>query len=119
MSVSAVIYVRSSSDCPLTADEQAASLRTIAAEQEWTVTKVFFDRPITRRKRHDRRPGQMALLEAIGSGGVQKVLIWSIDRLGRSLADLVTCMNVCRARGAGLYLHEQNLDTATSTHSPC
>ena len=40
--------------------------------------------------------------------------MYSIDRLGRSLVDLVACMDVCRARGVGLYLHEQNLDTATS-----
>ena len=114
MSVSAAIYARSLPDCPISVDEQVANLRTIAADNGRTVTKVFIDRPITRRKQHGRRPGQMALLEAIGSGGVQKVLMWSIDRLGRSLADLVTCMNVCRARGVGLYLHEQNLDTATS-----
>jgi DNA invertase Pin-like site-specific DNA recombinase len=108
-----VIYTRSSPDCPLSADEQAANLRTVAAERGWTVTRVFFDRPITKMGR-DRRPGQTALIEAIRSGTVQRVLMWGIDRLGRSLVELVTCMGVCRSQGVGLYLHEQNLDTATS-----
>ena len=114
MAISTVIYARSSSDCALSADEQAASLRTVAVEHGWTVAKVFIDRPTTRRKDRERRFGQIALIEAIRSGTVGKVLLYSIDRLGRSLVDLVACMEVCRACGVALYVHEQNLDTATS-----
>ncbi len=114
MSISAVIYARSSPDCPLSADEQLASLRTIAADNGWLVAKVFIDRPTTTKKGRDRRPGQMALLEAIRSGTVDRVMLYSIDRLGRSLADLVGFMEMCRASSVGLYLHEQRLDTATS-----
>jgi DNA invertase Pin-like site-specific DNA recombinase len=114
MSISVAIYARSSPDCPLSTDEQVASLRAIAAEQEWTVAKVFIDRPITRGKRHDRRPGQMALLEAIGSGGVRKVLMWSIDRIGRSLAELVGFIEACRFCGVALFFGTQGLDTATN-----
>ena len=113
MSIPVAIYVRSSPDCPLSADEQLASLGAIASERGWMVTRAFIDRPSIK-KGYDRRPGQMALLEAIRLGGVQKVLMWNVDRLGRSLVDLVACMAMCRARGAGLYLHEQNLDTTTS-----
>ena len=43
--ISAVIYARSSPDCPLSAEEQVASLRTIAADNGWLVAKVFIDRP--------------------------------------------------------------------------
>jgi hypothetical protein len=35
---------------------------------------------------------ELALIDAIRSGGVQKVLISGIDRVGRTLADLVTFM---------------------------
>ena len=114
MSINAVIYARSSSDCPLSADEQVASLRTIAADHSWTVTKVFIDRPTTAKKGRERRPGQIALIDAIRSGTVDKTLLYSIDRLGRSPIDLIACMEACRAHGVGLYVHEQNLDTATS-----
>ena len=114
MSISAVIYARSSPDCPLSAEEQAASLRTIAADNGWLVAKVFIDRPTTMNKGRDRRPGQMALLEAIRSGSVDRVMLNSIDRVGRTLVELVGFVEMCRASSVALYLHEQRLDTATS-----
>ena len=73
---------------------------------------MFTDRPATVKK--DRRPGEMALLQAIRDGDVDKVLLWSIDRAGRSLVDLVGFMETCRTAGTALYLHEQKIDTATS-----
>ena len=53
MPLSAVIYARSSSDYPLSAEEQAANLRTVAADHGWMVAKVFIDRP-TMSKRGSR-----------------------------------------------------------------
>ena len=72
------------------------------------------DRPTTVRKGQDRRPGELALIEAIRSGSIDRVLVWSVCRVGRSLAELVGFLETCRARGVALYLHEQQIDTATS-----
>ena len=38
---------------------------------------------------------------------------WSVDRLGRSLQDLVTFLAEIHAQGIDLYLHVQGLDTTT------
>jgi DNA invertase Pin-like site-specific DNA recombinase len=38
---------------------------------------------------------------------------WSVDRLGRSLQDLVGFLTELRALGCDLYLHQQALDTST------
>ena len=111
--MSAVIYARLSSDCPLSAEEQLASLRTVAGERGWMVTRAFIDRPTTKKGR-DRRPGQTALLDAIRSGTVDMMLLYSIDRLGRSMVDLVAIMETCRACDVGLYLHKERIDTAAS-----
>ncbi|MGA7244193.1 MAG: recombinase family protein, partial [Terracidiphilus sp.] len=112
MPISAVIYARLSSDCPLSAEDQAASLRTVAAERGWTVTRVFIDRPTTKKGR-DWRPGQTALIEAIRSGSVERVMLYGIDRVGRTVAELVGFIEVCRSRGVALHFSTQNLDTAT------
>jgi DNA invertase Pin-like site-specific DNA recombinase len=53
------------------------------------------------------------LLHAVRSGAIDKVLIWSIDRIGRSLADLVMFMEACRTAGVAFWLDEQGIDTAT------
>ena len=91
------IYARSSPDCPLTADEQTKHLTTVAIERGWTVAHVFADRPTAVKKDQDRRSGELSLIEAIRSGAIDRVLVWSIDRIGKSLADLVTFMEQCRA----------------------
>src|ERR1035437_1548927 len=59
------------------------------------------DRPTTVRRGKDRRPGEAVLLHAIRSGGVQKVLVWSIDRVSRSLVELVGFFETCRMAGSG------------------
>ena len=38
---------------------------------------------------------------------------WSVDRLGRSLPDLVGFLSDIQARGCDLYLHQQAIDTST------
>jgi DNA invertase Pin-like site-specific DNA recombinase len=100
----------------MSAEDQIERLQAVARERGWTVPNVFSDRPATAKK--DRRPSELALIDAIRSGGVQKVLISGIDRVGRTLADLVTFMEVCRTAGVSLWLDEQGLDTAGSNGLP-
>ncbi len=104
------IYARTSPDCPLSADDQAQRLKTVAAERGWTVVAVYTDRPTSARG-PDRRPGEAALINAIRRGAIDRVLIWSIDRFGRSLVEMIGLLEACRTSGVGLYLHEQGLDT--------
>jgi DNA invertase Pin-like site-specific DNA recombinase len=41
------------------------------------------------------------------------VAAWSVDRLGRSLQDLIEVLSDLHAKGVDLYLHQQGLDTST------
>ena len=38
---------------------------------------------------------------------------WAVDRLGRSLQDLVATLGELRAAGVDLFLHQQAVDTTT------
>jgi DNA invertase Pin-like site-specific DNA recombinase len=114
MIIRTAIYARTSPDCPLSLEEQIERLRTVAAERGWTVGHVFSDRPTTIRKGQDRRPGELALIEAIRSGAIDRVLVSSIDRIGKSLVELVGFMENCRLHDVSLWVEEQRLDTATS-----
>jgi DNA invertase Pin-like site-specific DNA recombinase len=113
MIVHVAIYARTSLDCPLSNEDQIERLKTIAAERGWQIESVFTDRPLAVRKGSDRRPGEVALIETIRSGVIDKALISSIDRVGRSLIEMIGFLEVCKSAGVGLYLHEQGLDTAT------
>jgi DNA invertase Pin-like site-specific DNA recombinase len=108
------IYARSSPDCPVTAQQQVDHLRATATEHGWTVVSVFTDDPMTVKKGRERRPGETVLRDAIRHGGIQLVLIWSIDRVGRSLEELVQFLEMCRSACVSLWLNEQKLDTTKS-----
>ena len=108
MTIRAAIYARTSPDCPVSAEDQIERLQTLAHERGWTVVQAFIVRPITVRRGLDRRPGEIALIEAIRSPGIDKVLIWSVCRIGKSLADLVAIVETCRSSDVSVYLHEQN-----------
>ena len=112
--MNAAIYARTSPDCPISAADQIEHLKVVAAENGWTVTNVFTDRPMPVKKGKERRPGEAALLDTIRGGSVQKIPLWSVDRVGRSLVDLVGFIETCRTAGVGLYLRNQGLDTGTS-----
>jgi len=114
MSCIAAIYARSSLDCPLCADAQVDRLETVAAEREWTLAGVFIDRPTSARKGRERRPGEAALLDAIRRGEVQKVMMLGLDRVGRSLTELVAFVEVCRVGGADLWLDNERIDTGSA-----
>ncbi|MCX7350653.1 MAG: recombinase family protein, partial [Alphaproteobacteria bacterium] len=41
------------------------------------------------------------------------IMVWAIDRLGRSIQHLVGFMNDILAMGVDLYVHQQSIDTTT------
>ena len=64
------------------------------------------------KKGQDRRPGEIALINAIQLGGIDVVLLWSIDRIGKSLVELVGFMETCRSAGVAVYLDQERIDSA-------
>src|SRR6266851_5280843 len=53
-------------------------------------------------------------LEAVNAKEFDMVASWSVDRLGRSLTDLLSILQGLHEKGVGLFLHQQGLDTTTS-----
>jgi DNA invertase Pin-like site-specific DNA recombinase len=114
MTISAIIYARSSVDCSASVEEQADCLQAVATSQRWAVARTFSDHSMPMKRGREQRPGETALLTAIRAGGVNKVLIFSIDRLGRTLPELVGLLETCRTAGVEVYIHDRRIDTATS-----
>jgi DNA invertase Pin-like site-specific DNA recombinase len=53
------------------------------------------------------------LLRAVVRREIDMVAVWAVDRLGRSLVDLLGFLNELHAKQIDLYLHQQGLDTST------
>jgi DNA invertase Pin-like site-specific DNA recombinase len=89
------------------------ALTEVAQRSGWTVVQTYRDEGISGAKGRDKRPGYDSLLRAVARREVDIVAAWSVDRLGRSLPDLVGFLSDIQARGCDLYLHQQALDTST------
>src|ERR1700726_3177292 len=62
----------------------------------------------------DQRPGLDALMKALNAKEFDMVATWSVDRLGRSLTDLLGILQGLHDKGVDLFLHQQGLDTSTT-----
>ena len=114
MSKRAAIYLRVSTN-DQTTQNQRRELEAIAVHSGWDVVEVFEDAGVSGAKGRDQRPAFDAMLRAATAREFDVVMAWSVDRLGRSLKDLVAFLDELRSLGADLYLHQQRLDTTTSS----
>ncbi|MHB1205343.1 MAG: recombinase family protein [Rhodospirillaceae bacterium] len=106
------LYVRVSTN-DQTTKNQTRELLSVAKRNGWEVVKRFEDAGISGAKGRDQRPGLNALLQGMTRRDFDMVAAWSVDRLGRSLQDLVGFLNELHAKSIDLYLHQQGLDTTT------
>ncbi len=106
------LYMRVSTD-DQTVENQLRELIVCADKNGWEIVAQFKDEAISGAKGRDQRPGLDALMKGIARKDFDLVAAWSVDRLGRSLPDLLTLLNDLHAKGVDLYLHQQGLDTST------
>lgn len=85
----------------------------MAQRSGWIVVAVHTDEGISGAKGRDQRPAYDALLKAVSRKEIDLIAAWSVDRLGRSLSDLVAFLGDIQSKGVDLYLHQQGLDTST------
>ena len=112
MSKRVALYVRVSTDGQ-TVSNQILELEAVAERHGWEIVETFTDQGISGAKGRDSRPGFDALHKAIARKEIDIVAAWSVDRLGRSLQDLVAFLGELHGKGIDLYLHQQGIDTTT------
>jgi DNA invertase Pin-like site-specific DNA recombinase len=108
----AAIYLRVSTVDQTTANQEQA-LREAAERSGMEITKVYRDHGISGAKGRDKRPQFDALCRDATKRQFEVVMAWSVDRLGRSLQDLIGFLSELHALGIDLFLHQQGLDTRT------
>ena len=106
------VYVRVSTNDQTTRNQQR-ELREIGKRHGWQIVDIFEDAGISGAKGRNQRPGLDALLRGVARKDFDVVAVWSVDRLGRSLQDLVGFLQELHAKGVDLYLHQQGVDTTT------
>jgi DNA invertase Pin-like site-specific DNA recombinase len=107
------IYLRVSTSKQETGN-QRRELEAVARRSGWKIVKIYEDAGISGAKGRDGRPGLDALLKAVNAKEFELVATWSVDRLGRSLTDLLAILQCLRDKRVDLFLHQQGLDTSTT-----
>jgi len=77
------------------------------------IIRVYKDHGISGAKGRDKRPAFNALIRDANQRKFDMVMAWSVDRLGRSLQDLVGLLSELHALHIDLFLHQQGLHTTT------
>ena len=109
----AAIYARVSTKNGQTPQNQILRLREVADKAGWEVVEEFVDRGISGAKGRDKRPAFDRLCTAATRREFDVVMAWSVDRLGRSLQNLVVFLSELQASKVDLYLDRQGVDTTT------
>jgi DNA invertase Pin-like site-specific DNA recombinase len=106
------IYLRVSTKEQTTAIQRIA-LETWAANADHTVVAVYEDAAVSGGKTSGQRPQMAAMLKAAVRREFDLVAVWAIDRLGRSLSDLLATLATFQSTKTNLFVHQQAIDTQT------
>jgi len=114
MSKRVCIYVRVSTS-KQTVENQIQVLREYSDRCGYQVTHIYSDNGISGSKGRQDRPGLDQMLKDAVQRKFEMVLVWSVDRLGRSVSHLVEVMNELNELKIDLYFNQQSIDTSTSS----
>jgi DNA invertase Pin-like site-specific DNA recombinase len=96
---------------------QLAELREYASRRGWQVTAEYVDHGVSGSK--ESRPSLNRLMVDAHRRTFDAVLVWKIDRFGRSLKHLVNSLADLAAYGVAFISLRDNLDLSTpSGHVP-
>jgi DNA invertase Pin-like site-specific DNA recombinase len=112
MTKRAALYVGVSTDRQ-TVENQVAALTKVAEARGSQIVETFNDAGISGAKGRTDRPGLDQMLKDAQRGSFDVVMAWAIDRIGRSLVDLLNTIEGLKACGVDLYLDQQAIDTTT------
>ncbi len=106
------IYVRVSTN-EQTTENQVRELEAWADRAGHEIVATYDDNGISGAKGREYRVEFDKLLKGAVRREFDLVAAWSVDRLGRSLQDLIGFLQELHGAGVDLYLHQQALDTTT------
>ncbi len=106
------IYVRVSTS-EQTTENQVRELEAWADRAGHEIVAIYDDNGVSGAKGREYRIEFDKLLKGAVRREFDLVAAWSVDRLGRSLQDLISFLQELHGAGVDLYLHQQALDTTT------
>jgi DNA invertase Pin-like site-specific DNA recombinase len=110
----AVIYTRTSTSRQSTA-MQLAPLKTLVERSGYELVEIIEDEGVSGTIRGNNRDGMNKLMMMVNRREVDVVCVYSVDRIGRKLTDILSIAEHLNEKGVGLVIHKNGIDT-TTTH---
>ena len=108
------LYVRVSTQTQTT-ENQIQALREVADRSGYEVVKIYSDDGISGSKGREDRPALNQMMKDAVNRQFEMVMCWSIDRLGRSITNLIEIMNELNELKIDMFFSQQSIDTQTSS----
>jgi DNA invertase Pin-like site-specific DNA recombinase len=108
----AAIYLRVSRD-DQTTENQRLVLARVAGHRGWTIVQTYEDQGISGAKGRDQRPAFDQMLMDAVRRRFDVLMVWSIDRLGRSVLHVANALAEVDAAGIRLYCDREGIDSST------
>ena len=106
------IYARVSTD-KQAVDLQLSELRDFVKRSNWKIHNEYIDQGYT--GANTKRPAFAEMMKQAKKRKFEILLVWKLDRLGRSLKDLINTLDELGHLGVDFISYDNNLDTSTPT----
>lgn len=95
---------------------QLEELRALADRSGWEVVEVYSEK-VSGTKETEDRPELKRMMRDARWRKFEKVVVWSVDRLGRSMKNLVLVLNELKDLKIDIFSYKQAIDTSTAMGS--
>jgi len=109
----AALYLRVSTTDGQTTENQRLALAKVAGHRGWEIVHTYEDAGISGAKGRDQRPAFNQMLKDAVRRRFDVCMVWSIDRLGRSVLHVASAMAELDAAGVALYSDQQTIDSTS------
>lgn len=109
----AALYLRVSTDGQTT-ENQRLALAAVASRKGWDIVQEYADNGISGAKGRDERPGFDKAMRDAARHRYDVLMVWSIDRLGRSTAAVTAALEELQQAGVGIYADREGMDATTA-----
>ena len=110
----AVIYTRTSTNKQSTGS-QLEPLKTLVLNHGYELVDIIEDIGISGTILGKNRNGMARVMEMVNRKEVDVVCVYSVDRIGRKITDILSIAEQLTEKGVGLVIHKNGIDT-TTTH---
>ena len=109
------LYVRVSTSSQHT-ENQIYELKEICKRNRWNIVEIY-DETISGTKGVNERAELNRMLEDATRKKFSKIVVWSVDRLSRSMKSLVNVLSQLKDIDCDIYSYQQGIDTSTTMGS--